>query len=89
MPSDDKTQLPEDPLALHAPRLFWAFGWYLRWFFWRNFHAVRIARCDIPDVPADRPLIIYARAKGTWRFLRRDTGWHKFERNARAATAQA
>ena len=34
-----------------------------------------------------RPLIVYARAKGTWRFLRRDTGWHKFERNARAATA--
>jgi hypothetical protein len=32
-----------------------------------------------------RPLIVYARAKGTWRFLRRDTGWHKFERNARTA----
>jgi poly-beta-1,6-N-acetyl-D-glucosamine synthase len=32
-----------------------------------------------------RPLIVYARAKGTWRFLRHDTGWHKFERNARTA----
>lgn len=66
MLSDDKTQLPEDPLALHAPRLFRAFGWYLRWFFWRNFHAVRIARCDIPDVPADWPLIIYANHPSWW-----------------------
>jgi poly-beta-1,6-N-acetyl-D-glucosamine synthase len=32
-----------------------------------------------------RPLIIYARAQGAWRFARRDTGWHKFERNTRAA----
>jgi biofilm PGA synthesis N-glycosyltransferase PgaC len=39
--------------------------------------------------PADlvlyRPLIFWARLKGTWRFLRRDKGWHKFERNARTA----
>lgn len=34
-----------------------------------------------------RPLIFWARAKGTWRFLRGDKGWHKFERNARAAAA--
>ncbi len=37
------------------------------------------------DLVLYRPLIIYARAKGSWRFLRRDTGWHKFERNARPA----
>jgi poly-beta-1,6-N-acetyl-D-glucosamine synthase len=30
-----------------------------------------------------RPLLFYARAKGTWRFLRRDRGWHKFQRNVR------
>lgn len=35
-----------------------------------------------------RPIIVWARLKGTWRFLRRDKGWHKFERNARAATVQ-
>jgi cellulose synthase/poly-beta-1,6-N-acetylglucosamine synthase-like glycosyltransferase len=34
-----------------------------------------------------RPLIFWARAKGTWRFLRGDKGWHKFERNARPAGA--
>jgi biofilm PGA synthesis N-glycosyltransferase PgaC len=39
------------------------------------------------DLVLYRPLIIYARAKGAWRFLRRDTGWHKFERNARPAAA--
>jgi poly-beta-1,6-N-acetyl-D-glucosamine synthase len=33
-----------------------------------------------------RPLIFWARAKGTWRFLRGDQGWHKFERNARPAS---
>lgn len=38
------------------------------------------------DLLVYRPLIVFARAKGTWRFLRRDTGWHKFERNARPAT---
>ena len=37
------------------------------------------------DLLLYRPLILFARAKGTWRFLRRDTGWHKFERNTRAA----
>jgi cellulose synthase/poly-beta-1,6-N-acetylglucosamine synthase-like glycosyltransferase len=41
------------------------------------------------DLLVYRPLIVFARAKGTWRFLRRDTGWHKFERNARAASTRA
>ena len=34
-----------------------------------------------------RPLIFWARAKGTWRFLRGDKGWHKFERNTRPTGA--
>lgn len=33
-----------------------------------------------------RPVIIWARFKGTWRFLHRDRAWHKFERNVRGAT---
>ena len=56
----------EDPLSLYAPRLFWAFGWYLRWFFWRNFHAVRIARDGSVNVSADRPLIIYSNHPSWW-----------------------
>jgi poly-beta-1,6-N-acetyl-D-glucosamine synthase len=34
-----------------------------------------------------RPVIGWARLKGTWRFFRRDKGWHKFERNVRTETA--
>ena len=30
-----------------------------------------------------RPFMAWARVKGTWRFLRGDKGWHKFERNVR------
>ncbi len=37
------------------------------------------------DLFVYRPILVWARLKGTWRFLRRDKGWYKFERNARAA----
>jgi cellulose synthase/poly-beta-1,6-N-acetylglucosamine synthase-like glycosyltransferase len=33
-----------------------------------------------------RPFMGWARVKGTWRFLRGDKGWHKFERNVRVGT---
>jgi 1-acyl-sn-glycerol-3-phosphate acyltransferase len=66
MPIRQTAQLPKDPLALHAPRLFRAFGWYLRWFFQRNFHAVRIAGPGIPGVPADVPLILYSNHPSWW-----------------------
>ena len=36
------------------------------------------------DLVLYRPVIVWARLKGSWRFLRGDKGWHKFERNARA-----
>jgi poly-beta-1,6-N-acetyl-D-glucosamine synthase len=41
------------------------------------------------DLVAYRPLICWARAKGAWRFMRGDKGWHKFERNSRAAANAA
>jgi cellulose synthase/poly-beta-1,6-N-acetylglucosamine synthase-like glycosyltransferase len=34
-----------------------------------------------------RPVLMWSRLKGTWRFLRGDKGWYKFERNARGAGA--
>ena len=34
-----------------------------------------------------RPIMAWARIKGTWRFLRGDKGWHKFERNVRVGAA--
>jgi cellulose synthase/poly-beta-1,6-N-acetylglucosamine synthase-like glycosyltransferase len=33
-----------------------------------------------------RPIMAWARLKGTWRFLRHDRAWHKFERNVKAST---
>ncbi len=39
------------------------------------------------DLMLYRPLIIWARLKGSWRFLRGDKAWHKFERNTREAPA--
>ncbi len=32
-----------------------------------------------------RPILLWARLKGSWGFLRGDKSWHKFERNVRAA----
>jgi biofilm PGA synthesis N-glycosyltransferase PgaC len=34
-----------------------------------------------------RPIIFWARLKGSWRFLRGDKQWHKFERNVRSQAA--
>ena len=55
----------DDPVTLRSPLLFWAFGWYLRWFFWRNFHSVR-AGGEAPRVAPDRPLIIYTYHPSWW-----------------------
>jgi cellulose synthase/poly-beta-1,6-N-acetylglucosamine synthase-like glycosyltransferase len=38
------------------------------------------------DLVLYRPVMMWARLKGSWRFLRGDKGWHKFERNVRTAT---
>jgi cellulose synthase/poly-beta-1,6-N-acetylglucosamine synthase-like glycosyltransferase len=37
------------------------------------------------DMLLYRPIIAWARFKGSWRFLRGDKAWHKFDRNVRAA----
>jgi cellulose synthase/poly-beta-1,6-N-acetylglucosamine synthase-like glycosyltransferase len=36
------------------------------------------------DLVLYRPIIFWARFKGSWRFLRGDKSWHRFERNVRA-----
>jgi cellulose synthase/poly-beta-1,6-N-acetylglucosamine synthase-like glycosyltransferase len=38
------------------------------------------------DLVVYRPIIFWARLKGTWRFLRGDKGWYKFERNVRTVS---
>jgi 1-acyl-sn-glycerol-3-phosphate acyltransferase len=55
-----------DPLARRSAVLFWLFGWYLRWYFYRSFHAVRIARDGLPPDVAGRPLILYSNHPSWW-----------------------
>ncbi len=59
-------QSRDDPLAARSPLLFWLFGWYLRWFFWRRFRAVRVSRAGLPRAPSGRPLIIYSNHPSWW-----------------------
>ena len=56
----------DDPIGLRSPLMVWAFTWYLRWFFWRNFHAIRVARDGLPQAPPDRPLLIYCNHPSWW-----------------------
>jgi 1-acyl-sn-glycerol-3-phosphate acyltransferase len=55
-----------DPLRERSARLFWLFGWYLRWLFWRKFDAVRVSRSGEPPVLAGRPVIIYSNHPSWW-----------------------
>jgi len=47
---------------------------------------IRLVAFGPLDIFLYRPFMFWARVKGTWRFLRGDQSWHKFERNARPAT---
>jgi 1-acyl-sn-glycerol-3-phosphate acyltransferase len=59
--------VPEaDPLHLRSGTAFHAFSLYLRWFFSRNFHAVRLARAGVPADPAGRPVIVCSNHPGWW-----------------------
>ncbi len=55
-----------DPIALRSQSLVTGFTRYLRWYTARNFHAVRIARAGLPDIPAGRPLILYGNHPSWW-----------------------
>ena len=44
---------------------------------------VRVLLLAPLDLVLYRPIIAWARLKGTWGFLRGDKAWHKFERNVR------
>lgn len=46
--------------------MFWAFGWYLRWYFYRRFHAVRLSRTGLPAGMEGRPVIIYGNHPSWW-----------------------
>jgi len=55
-----------DALAQRSPRLFAAFGWYLRWYFYRSFHAVRLSRAGFPPDVTGRPVIVYGNHPSWW-----------------------
>jgi len=55
-----------DPIAVRSGRAFWAFGWYLRWFFYRRFHAVRLSLSGLPRGFEGRPLIICGNHPSWW-----------------------
>jgi 1-acyl-sn-glycerol-3-phosphate acyltransferase len=55
-----------DPLAYRSATLLWLFGWYLRWYFYRRFHAVRISRAGYPALPAGKPVVIYSNHPSWW-----------------------
>lgn len=56
----------EDPIAARSPILFRLFTLYLRWYFWRGFHAVRMSRTSMPMVPPGRPVILYTNHPSWW-----------------------
>jgi hypothetical protein len=53
---------------------------------YRKRDLVRLLLLAPFDLVLYRPLIVWARLKGSWRFLRGDKSWHKFERNVRTAS---
>lgn len=56
----------EDPLAVRSPVLFRMFSWYLRWYFWQGFDAVRMSRTGLPAFPENRPVILYTNHSSWW-----------------------
>ncbi len=62
-----ESKSPEPPaLARRSPVLFWLFRLYLRWLFYRSFHAVRISRGGLPPEIGKRPLIVYSNHPSWW-----------------------
>ena len=55
-----------DPLRVRSGVLFWAFCWYLHWYFWRRFRAVRVSRSGLPVVPPGVAVILYSNHPSWW-----------------------
>ena len=60
------TRPAQDPLSQHAPTLLALFRLYLRWYVWRRFHAVRLARGTAPLAYPGRKLVIYCNHPSWW-----------------------
>ena len=55
-----------EPLARRSRFLLAAFRLYLRWLFWRRFHAVRLARGGAWPDYAGRPVVLYCNHPSWW-----------------------
>jgi 1-acyl-sn-glycerol-3-phosphate acyltransferase len=56
----------QGPFGARSPVLLALFRWYLHWFFWRRFSAVRLSRGFIPPDPAGRPVVVYTNHPSWW-----------------------
>ena len=65
-PEAPPPETSEDPVAVRSQTLFRAFGLYLRWYFFRNFRAVRVSRAGLPVLPDGRPVIIFTNHPSWW-----------------------
>ncbi len=63
-PRRDRAACP--PLDAYAPALVGAFRLYLRWFFWRKFHAIRLSRTGAALVPPGAPVVVYCNHPSWW-----------------------
>ncbi|HEX3348848.1 MAG TPA: lysophospholipid acyltransferase family protein [Acetobacteraceae bacterium] len=58
--------MPDDPITARSDWAVWCFTLYVRWMMARRFHALRISRTGLPDVPAGRAAIIYTNHPSWW-----------------------
>jgi 1-acyl-sn-glycerol-3-phosphate acyltransferase len=54
------------PWRERSPTAIFLFSHYLRWYFGRRFHALRVARNGLPMVPPNRPVIVYSNHPSWW-----------------------
>jgi 1-acyl-sn-glycerol-3-phosphate acyltransferase len=66
IPSVPEARAGEDPFAARSAWRLTLFRWYLHWFFWRRFAAVRVSRGFIPPDPVGRPVVIYTNHPSWW-----------------------
>jgi 1-acyl-sn-glycerol-3-phosphate acyltransferase len=55
-----------DPRHLRSPRFVRYFTRYTRRYVGRSFHAVRVSRDGLPELPPGRPVIVYANHPSWW-----------------------
>ena len=56
----------EAVLEDYSPFLVGSFRLYLRWYFWRKFHAVRLSRSGPPSADPAKALVIYCNHPSWW-----------------------